>query len=219
MPRTATDIANMACDLLDVDPIGNIETSLGIGKVLRRNYQEAVDTVIREFSWNCATTRAGLDELTAPSWWQSDATDHQYIYAWPADCLGVIDINGRPIEEITHAVESLATIDGEGNITARRNVILCDVPGGIILRYKASIDAADMDPHLAKAVAIELASRCVMKAANSIQKAEALEVMYQRATRGDGKRTGGHQASSRENNAKPPRRYPSTGEKARAGII
>lgn len=220
MTRTATDIANMACDFLDLDPIGNIETDRsGMGRALQRNYDEAVDTVIREFSWNCATVRASLSSMTLPSHFASDATDHQIAYPWPSECLGIIDINGRPIIEVTHAVETIAAYDGSGTLLSRQHVILCDIVSPIIVRFKARISPADMDPHLAKAAAIELAIRCVMKATNSTQKMDMLETMYRKTTRGDVGRIGGHQVSSRENNAKPPRRYPSTGARARAGDI
>lgn len=218
--RTATDIANMACDFLDVDPIGNIETDRsGMGKALRRNYDEAVDTVIREFSWNCATTRAELLEMVLPSHFKADDTDHQNAYPLPPEALGVIDINGRPVEEVTHAVEAVANYDGNGNLISRRTVILCDVDDKIVVRLKVRVSPADMDPHLAKAVAIELAMRCVMKATNSTQKMAMLEGMYRDATRGSVQRVGGFQASSRENNPKAARRYPSTGARARAGEI
>ena len=76
-----------------------------------------------------------------------------------------------------------------------------------------------MDPHLAKAVAIELAIRCVMKATNSTHKASLLEGMYAEATKGSSRRVGGFQASSRENNSMRPRPLPSIGARARAGII
>jgi len=218
--RTATDIANMTCDFLDVDPIGNIDTDRsGMGKAMRRNYDEAVDTVIREFSWNCATTRVELSEMVLPGHFHSDHTDHQKAYALPPDCLGVIDINGRPIKEVTHAVEAIAIYDGNGKLVSRRTAILCDDGPTIIVRIKARISPADMDPHLAKAVAIELAMRCVMKATNSTQKMQMLEGMYRDATRGSVQRVGGFQTSSRENNAKAARRYPSTGARARAGSI
>ena len=218
--RSATDIANMTCDLLDVDPIGNIETDRsGMGKALRRNYDEAVDTVIREFSWNCATTRAELIKMDLPAHFKSHDTDHQNAFPLPADCLGVIDINGRPIEEVRHAIESIARYDDFGNPISRRNYVLCDEEDHIIVRYKTRISPADMDPHLAKAVAIELGIRCVMKAANSARKMAMLAEMYKGATKGDTSRIGGHQASSRENNAKAPRKYASTGARARAGDI
>lgn len=218
--RTATDIANMTCDFLDADPIGNIETDRsGMGKALRRNYDEAVDTVIREFSWNCATTRAELTAMILPAHFKSDETDHQLAYPLPANNLGVIDINGRPVQEVTHAVESIANFDGNGTEISRRDAILCDAGPTIIVRYKARISPADMDPHLAKAVAIELAMRCVMKATNSTQKMAMLEGMYRDATRGSVQRVGGFQTSSRENNAKRAMRYPSTGARARAGDI
>lgn len=217
--RTATDIANMTCDFLDADPIGNIETDRsGMGKALRRNYDEAVATVIREFSWNCTITRSKLNKLELPEGFTVDGTDHQTAWALPANSLGVIDVNGRPYCETSHAIETIAIYDGNGAEISAREVMWCD-EDQVILRHKRLIKASDMDPHLAKAVAIELGLRCVMKATNSTQKAGQLESMYKDATRGSSSRVGGHQASSRENNAKRPRALMSTGGAARAGSI
>ena len=217
--RTATDIANMTCDFLDVDPIGNIETDRsGMARALKRNYDEAVLTVIREFSWNCATTRSKLNKIVLPAGFTVDITDHQNAWALPSNNLGVIDINGRPYTETSHAIETIAIYDSAGVEVSAREVMWCDEEQ-VILRHKRLISAADMDPHLAKAVAIELAIRCVMKATNSTQKAAQLESMYKDATRGSTGRIGGHQVSSRENNAKRPRPLLSTGGAARAGSI
>lgn len=221
MPRTETDIANMASDWLDVDPIGDLSTDQGpMGRIYRRNYLESVKTVIREFPWNCATGRMKITQIPSDNpLLPIHETDDQYAYYLPADSLGPIDINGRPIEEITHQVENLVTTDGNGDVVSRRPILICTEPNEIILRYKQLIGAADMDPHLAKAVAVELGIRCVMKAANSSSKLDLLERIYTRTTKGDTTRRGGFQINSVENNPKQAKRYPSLGARARAGDV
>lgn len=221
--RTATDIANMACDYLTIDPIGNLETDQKAGRYLRRNYQESVETVLREFSWNCATTRIPIEKIEPPAGWFSDATDDQLMYALPNDYMRAIDINGRPWEEITWAIENVAIMDGNGDVVSRRRVMITNGTGWavsdkLILRYVARIEAAAMDSHLAKAIALELAMRCVNKARASGELSQRLAAEYKSTTSGDGIRKGGHQVDSRENNAKLPRAMPSTGGRARAGI-
>jgi len=222
--RTETDIANMACDYLMIDPIGNLETDQGAGRYLRRNYQESVGTVLREFSWNCATTRIPIEQITPPDGWVSDATDDQLMYALPNDYMRAIDINGRPYQEITWNIENIAVMDGNGDVVSRRRVLITNGTGWavsdkVILRYVARINAAAMDEHLAKAVALELAMRCVNKARASTELAQRLMAEYKSTTSGDGIRKGGHQIDSRENNAKLPRKMPSTGGRARAGLL
>lgn len=222
--RTATDIANMACDYLTIDPIGNLETDQGAGRYLRRNYEESVGTVLREFSWNCATTRIPIDQITPPDGWYVDATGPQLMYGLPQDYMRAIDINDRPWDEINWNIENIAIMDGSGEIVARRRVMLSNGTGWatddkMILRYVARINAAAMDEHLAKAVALELAMRCVNKARASGELAQRLMVDYKATTSGDGVRKGGHQIDSRENSPQKPRIYSSTGGRARAGIV
>jgi len=223
--RTPTTIANMACDWLDLDPLHDLETSQSAhGRYLRRNYSESVDTVLREFPWNCATTRVTLDKIDPPEGWQGHPTGYPDMYAWPSDCMRPVDFNDRPCDEINWTNETVAITDGNGTVVSRKKVLLLDDRGWypnepIILRYVARIDPAEMDPHLAKAISLELAIRCVNKANNSTSKLQVLEDEYKKATTGDNMRKGGFQLSSRENNAKPPRQSYSTGAKARAGLV
>lgn len=220
--RSDTSIANMACDWLSLDPIGDLSTDRGVG-YLRRNYEEAVETVLREFSWNCAICRAPSAVITNIDNFIWDRTTYGAIYALPDDYLRLVDINDRPAEELFWSVETVAITDGNGSTIARRKVLLLQGDmwndDRVMLRYVGRIGADAMDAHCAKAVSLELAIRCVNKARNSGELLDRLQAMYKGATSGDGIRKGGHQISSRENNQLPPRKYASTGGRARAGIL
>lgn len=212
--RTATNIANMAADLLDADPIGDIRTDRSS---LSRNYHEAAQTVISEFPWNCTTTRAELFEAHAGT----QVPDHskvRYTYTYPRNALNLIDINDRPVKDVWHEIETLVTLDQAGNETGSQNVIVCSEPQPIMIRYTRMIDPSAMDPHLAFAIAIELAIRCCNKLANSSSKLEMLREMYSERTQGDGNRVGGHQIDSREGRSEPRRSPLGTSGNARHGI-
>lgn len=216
MSRTPTDICNMAADFLDGSPIGNIASGFGEAPIYSRNYAEAVETVIAEYSWNMATTRIKLTPLTLPEVYELN-TDIQTGYAWPSDCIKPISINGRPCEDINWSNESVAIVDAFGAVQSRIPVLFCDAGGDIVLRYAAMIDPSDMSAHLAKACALELAIRCHGKIKNSTQSLEQVRDMYAETCQGSTKRRGGYQVDTRSNRNLPPKNLPSTGARARAG--
>lgn len=216
--RTATSIANMAADFLDIDPIGHIDEDYGAAQTFKRNYEESVETVTAEFPWNCATARAKLNPLSIEDSLRH-ATDFQNAYAWPSDCIRPNDINGRPVEDLHWDNETIALVDQHGNVVGRQRVLWCDEEGAIYLRYNCIIKPRDMSAHMAKAVALELAIRCCTKLTNSTSKSQELKVDYAEATRGSARRVGGYQVDSRSNRPKPRRVLPSTGARARAGGI
>ena len=216
--RTETSIANMAADFLDSSPVGNIADNFGEAIIYRRNYREAVETVLSEFPWNAATTRAELQPVLLSEDAALSQFDYQTGYAWPVDCLAPIDINGRPIEDIRWVNETLSILDGSGNVVGRQMLLLCDAEGPIMLRYKCVTDPRNMSPHMAKAVAIELAIRCCTKLANSTSKMQELQVMYAETTKGSTRRVGGFQVDSRANRDRRPMQQPSTGARNRAGF-
>lgn len=218
MSRTKTDICNMAADFLDGSPIGNINSGFGEAVIYSRNYDEAVGTVIAEYSWNMATTRAKLSPLALPEVYEL-TTDIQTGYAWPSDCIKPISINGRPCEDMHWSNESVAILDQFGGVQSRIPVLFCDGGGDIILRYAAMIDPSDMSHHLAKACALELAIRCHGKIKNSTQSLEQVRDMYAEATQGSNKRRGGFQVDTRSNRNLPLSIPPSTGARARAGGV
>jgi hypothetical protein len=215
--RTRTSIANMAADFLDTNQIGNINDDFGDAQIYKRNYEEAVETVIAEFTWNSATARARLSPLADTPEMALGHNGFQNVFALPSDCVAPVDINDRPIENLHWANETIAIVDQHGNVTSRRKVLYCDFPGPILLRYRCIVEPRDMSPHLAKAIALELAIRCTGKLNNSTTKKTELENSYSEATKGSTRRVGGFQVDSRANRPLPARQLPSSGQRARAG--
>lgn len=216
--RTRTSIANMAADQLSSTVIGNIEEGFGAALVYQRNYEEAAETVLSEFPWLAGKARAILQPISLVGQPAQDGSGYANAYPYPIDCLKPISINDRPCEEIFWEIETIASVDQFGKIVGRRRVIYCDEPGPLSLKYSASIEPGDMSPHLALAIAIELASRCEGQVTNSVSRAQVLKDKYKDATKGSAFRIGGFQVDSRSQNPKPQRKLPTAGARARAGV-
>lgn len=215
--RTRTSIANMAADLLSATVIGHIEEGLGDALVYQRNYEEAVETVLAEFPWLAGKARAILQPLDLTGQAAQHETGYANAYAYPVDCIRPLTINDRPADEVHWEVETIVLVDQFGKILGRRKVIYCDEPAPLSLKYAAMIEPGDMTPHLAKAVAIELAIRCEGQVTNSTSRANRLAEDYRNATKGSAFRVGGFQVDSRSQNPKPQRKGPTAGHLARLG--
>lgn len=100
---TATDLANMALDLLDEAPISSLEDQRPIGKWLKRNFAVTRDSVLERANWNFALKRAALPEdSTAPAFGWS------YAYSLPGECLRVIPLTHDGTSEgypVAHEIE------------------------------------------------------------------------------------------------------------------
>lgn len=216
--RTRTSIANMAADALSATNIGNIDEGIGDAKVYQRNYEEAVETVLAEFPWLAGKARAILQPISLAGQAAQDPTGYSHAYPYPIDCIRPLTINDRPIDEVHWEVETIANVDQFGAIISRRKVIYCDEAGPLSLKYNAMIEPGDMTPHLAKAVALELAMRCEGKVKDSVSRGEKLRNDYKEATKGSAFRIGGFQVDTRSQNPKPQRKLPTKGQLARAGI-
>lgn len=217
LSRTRTSIANMAADQLSASTIGNIEEGVGDALVYWRNYDEAVETVCAEYPWNAGKSRAILQPISLVGQAPQHESGYSHAYALPVDCLRPITINDRPCDEVFWEVETIKQTDAFGNITARRRVLYCDTPAPLSLKYAAAPEPSDMSPHMALAVAIDLAMRCEGRVSNSTSRQESLKRKYQDATKGSGMRVGGWQVDSRSQNPKPQRKQPTAGARARAG--
>lgn len=215
--RTRTSIANMAADALSSTVIGNVEENFGDALIYQRNYEEAAETVMAEFPWLAGKARAILQPLDLTGQAAQNETGYANAFAMPVDCIRPITINDRPAEEIFWEIETIALVDQFGNVLGRRRVIYCDEPGPLSLKYAAFIEPGDMSPHLALAVAIELAIRCEPQILNSASRAQVLKDRYKDATKGSAFRVGGYQVDSRSQNPKPQRKGPTAGQLARAG--
>lgn len=86
---TSTDIANMALGHLGTSRIADFAENSPAAENIRRFWDATRRTLLREFDWNFAITRASLTALATP------VTGFAYAYQLPADCLRLLTVNGK----------------------------------------------------------------------------------------------------------------------------
>lgn len=132
------DVCNMALDRLGEDPITSLTDEIKTAEACNRNYEQARDEVLQAWNWSSARSRKDLTaDTTAPVWgWD-------YRYALPSNpyCLRLI------------------SIEKDYKYTLEGRYILTDKDDGLNILYTKRItDPAELDPFLAKAIALRLAS-------------------------------------------------------------
>lgn len=144
---TATDICNLALDILKEAPISSIDDQRPVAMWCKRNFAVSRDSLLVRADWNFALKRASLPaDLTPP------AFGWDLAYTLPSDCLRLIPLTrcgnyeGYPIP---HEVES--------------GKILTNATAPLKIRYVARVEAYASYP----AVFIEaLAGYMAMKCAH-----------------------------------------------------
>ena len=198
--ETRTDLANLACDLLGIDPIGDLNGDQSdIARKLRRNYTSAVQTILREYQWNCASRRGLFPAITLPADLTASAYGYTTAFPWPSECLRVIEIAGEDPNLFNWSNETIQTLDATGQPVSELRVIFANVEAPINLRYVIEIEPSQMDPHCFKACALELALRIEGLSKASGTRRQELKAELRQTIYGDGTRRGGAQVDSLEN--------------------
>lgn len=132
------DVCNMALDRLGEDPITALTDAIKTAEACNRNYEQARDEVLQAWSWSSARYRKALTaDTTAPEW----GWDYRYALPSTPYCLRLISIeNGYE-----YALEG-------------RWIMTDEADGLNILYTKRITDPAELDPFLAKAIALRLAA-------------------------------------------------------------
>lgn len=105
---TATDISNLAIDILKETPISSIDDERPIAMWLKRNFAVTRDALLTQTEWNFALKRAALPEDSEPP-----AFGWSKSYTLPADCIRLLPVTlcgtaeGTPIP---HEVEGDAVL-------------------------------------------------------------------------------------------------------------
>lgn len=141
----ATDICNLALDLLAEAPIADLSEDRRIARWCDRNYDTARDSLLRKAPWRFAVRLAELSAATPPIFGWT------YAYALPADCL-------RPLPLTVNGAPNGAIIQSE--VIGQR--LETDAPAPVRLRYIGRITdvttyPADFAEALAAALAMKMA--------------------------------------------------------------
>ncbi len=173
MTLTATDIANMALDLLHEAPLTDYTTDgTRVAEWFVRNYATCRDAEFEAHPWRFAMTRVSITvDSTAPAFGWS------YRYALPSTFMRIGYLNYDGVFEnppIPHEIEGADEAD---EVAAPKGWLLCDVGSAIKLVYVRQItEAEDLSMLFAEALAANMArklSHWLTGKANMVQIADA----------------------------------------------
>lgn len=113
------DICNIALSNIGCSPIQSLTDGTESARLLLLNWDRCLDSVLREFPWNFATTVAKLVPST------ETPPDYEYAYAYPYNCVKIIKLYGERKNEADFAVRAssdgsmLLIVTDEENATAK----------------------------------------------------------------------------------------------------
>lgn len=163
---TDTDLANYALAHLGEPTISSIAGTSNVERLCGRFIDDVKREVIRSHRWNCATKRATLAQLeTAPN----HGLDH--AYQLPGDFLRLLEVNG---EEWEGSDQYFEVENGEKIVTDADEVEI---------RYIAEIGVDDMDPLLAEAIALKLASKLAVPITGKLDNQTQMVALYNQCVR------------------------------------
>ncbi|MFA5525972.1 MAG: hypothetical protein WC992_04015 [Acholeplasmataceae bacterium] len=163
---TATDIANLALDLLGEAPIADLDGTGSVPGVLERNRESVWREAQASFPWPALLRQ---DEVEA-----EDSLDGYSRYAVPDDCLRVLGVEG-PYGPLEYRLEN--------------GFILCPAAQGVRVHYLAYCEDPDAwGVQLTRAIVIQWAIRVCFALTQNPNIKQALLQEYQAIVRPETRR-------------------------------
>jgi len=158
----------------DIEIINNALSKLGeqnllaitdpspAGRLANRTYEDLRDSMLREFAWNFATTRASLAaEVDVPLW------EFANSYVLPPDCLRLISVNNP----------------GDLEWRNERNRIVTDITAPLEIKYVARVLVSAFDSTFREALSARLAMEWAEPLSQTTSVASAMANLYQNKLR------------------------------------
>jgi hypothetical protein len=161
---TKTDLANYALAHIGLQRITDItDTDSPTAVVCNEFVDQVIDEVIRSHPWNCTVKMETLSEISGdPGFGWSNQ------FQMPGDVIRLLEVNGK---DFGNSDELYEIKNGK--------VLLTDY-STMEIRYAARIDVNDMDPLLAEACALKLASKIIAPLSANLNLQQQVAVMYER---------------------------------------
>ena len=158
------DIANQALSKLGALPIVDFNDDTTEANQISTNYESIKKSVLRSFPWRCATrsdTLALLNVEEANTFWT-------HTFAWPEDCLRILDI----IENAPPYVSRVVYESREKTVLTKR--------ADIVAEYIADIHEPDFDAHVEQVLVWHLAKDLCYAITGSNTREQNLNAIYDR---------------------------------------
>jgi len=166
MVTSVTHICNLALGHLGEAPITSLEEDTRAGRACALHYGPVQAAVLRSHRWNFAETRAALSQLV-----EAPAFGWAHQYALPADCVRVLEINGRECGD---------WISDEYRIEGR--VLLTNAAAVNLVYVRELADVGLFDPLFVEALALKLAAALSEPIRGTTGKTAELAAQYERVT-------------------------------------
>ena len=145
---TKAQLCNLALDRIGTTEVLKSHDDNTIEcEVCLREFPHALTKVLSLFSWGFARKRASLARLAA-----EPPFGYKYAYKLPSDFLSLVEVEGFP---------------GNSTFSIESGKILCNESKCNIIYCSNDIDPAQLPPHVADLLVIELAKRIVTPLRNS----------------------------------------------------
>lgn len=171
---TAVDICNLALAACEQRPIESLTEDTVAAEHCRAVFHPLVRQVLRRYPFACATARASLPALA-----EAPAFEFLRQFQLPSDCLAVRDLPDLP-QHWRWVVEGrrlLCDLDAPVKVIYTTDLALDPVTGADI----AGGSPMGVDPLLAQAIAMRLATHLSPKFSGSASKTAELEKRYREA--------------------------------------
>lgn len=161
-----TDVVNLTLTKLGQDRVININDDTEPARVIRANWDLALDYLLSSHPWKFAIVRAELAALAAPP-----LNTWSLQYRLPEDCLKLVQVSTDWIFYST----DVPTFELEGGM------ILTDEGAPLPVRYVTRITNTGLwPPQFARTMAMQLAADCCEKLTGSNTKGEKALVELER---------------------------------------
>lgn len=161
-----TDVVNLALTSLGQDRVININDDTEPARVIRANWDLALDYLLSSHPWKFAIVRAELAALAAPP-----LNTWSLQYRLPEDCLKLVQVS---TDWIFYSMD-VPTFELEGGM------ILTDEGAPLPVRYVTRITNTGLwPPQFARTMAMQLAADCCEKLTGSATKGEKAMVERER---------------------------------------
>lgn len=161
-----TDVVNLALTKLGQDRVININDDTEPARVIRANWDLALDYLLSSHPWKFAIVRAELAALASPP-----MNTWSLQYRLPEDCLKLVQVS---TDWIFYSMD-VPTFELEGGM------ILTDEGAPLPVRYVTRITNTGLwPPQFARTMAMQLAADCCEKLTGSNTKGEKALVELER---------------------------------------
>jgi hypothetical protein len=169
MSTSKTDICNLALSRFGGGKINSLDDGTETARLLDINYDNCLESALRDFPWNFARNIRVLALTT------NSTPGYYYVYQYPANCVNVLRVYSENNSRLKEKAEFKIITNGN------EKFIACDIKDAYVeFTYKVTIPDL-YDSLFIKALSYQIAAEVVNAKSGNAQKAQEMMQKYQMA--------------------------------------